>query len=250
MPCWRRRAVCIVLEFKVGSRDFAMRRTAGRSRIMRSILQDFHSGSRGWPIVPVLVATDAQAAASASGGTWPMMLAGVVGSVLDCSGVGLGELLRSLVATAAGGRDAARGRSLGEPRPIGRYPESSMRPAPSIRITVSPTSPSARADAINLSTTTQAILDTHRRRRRPRTSHHAVLFVTGIPGAGKTLCGLNAVFGAGRDRGSAFLTGNPTLDPCAARGAGAGRGRPTVAMQTRRGAATHEGVDPVAAEFS
>jgi hypothetical protein len=40
---------------------------------------------------------------------------------------------------------------------------------------------------------------------------HAILFVTGIPGAGKTLCGLNAVFGAGRETGATFLTGNPTL---------------------------------------
>jgi len=36
-----------------------------------------------------------------------------------------------------------------------------------------------------------------------------VLFVTGIPGAGKTLCGLNVVFRA--DLGAAFLTGNLPL---------------------------------------
>ena len=35
------------------------------------------------------------------------------------------------------------------------------------------------------------------------------VFVTGIPGAGKTLCGLNVVFGA--DTGAAFLTGNLPL---------------------------------------
>ena len=38
-----------------------------------------------------------------------------------------------------------------------------------------------------------------------------VVFVTGIPGAGKTLCGLNAVFGAARLDGAAFLTGNVPL---------------------------------------
>jgi hypothetical protein len=36
-----------------------------------------------------------------------------------------------------------------------------------------------------------------------------VVFVTGIPGAGKTLCGLQAVFGA--ETGAAFLTGNLPL---------------------------------------
>ncbi len=38
---------------------------------------------------------------------------------------------------------------------------------------------------------------------------HEILFVTGIPGAGKTLCGLNAVFHA--TTGAAFLTGNLPL---------------------------------------
>ena len=41
------------------------------------------------------------------------------------------------------------------------------------------------------------------------TNGYIVVFVTGIPGAGKTLCGLNAVFGA--DAGTAFLTGNLPL---------------------------------------
>ena len=38
-----------------------------------------------------------------------------------------------------------------------------------------------------------------------------VVFVTGVPGAGKTLCGLNAVFGPDRQEGAAFLTGNVPL---------------------------------------
>ena len=38
-----------------------------------------------------------------------------------------------------------------------------------------------------------------------------VVFVTGIPGAGKTLCGLNVVFGETRRDGTAFLTGNAPL---------------------------------------
>ena len=41
--------------------------------------------------------------------------------------------------------------------------------------------------------------------RRP-----TVVFVTGIPGAGKTLCGLHTAFGPARDA-AVFLTGNPTL---------------------------------------
>ena len=65
----------------------------------------------------------------------------------------------------------------------------------------------ARADVGNLGQTTTTIrqsIDAARLAAR-----HEVLFVTGIPGAGKTLCGLNAVFGA--VTGAAFLTGNLPL---------------------------------------
>ncbi len=46
-------------------------------------------------------------------------------------------------------------------------------------------------------------------RRHACDLRHDILFVTGIPGAGKTLCGLNAVFRA--TTGAAFLTGNLPL---------------------------------------
>jgi hypothetical protein len=67
----------------------------------------------------------------------------------------------------------------------------------------------ARADAANLRETSAAIaraVDAARRDHAKR-----VVFVTGIPGAGKTLCGLNTVFGAARQDGAAFLTGNAPL---------------------------------------
>jgi hypothetical protein len=67
----------------------------------------------------------------------------------------------------------------------------------------------ARADAPNLTRTTAAIkcaIDQAREKRQ-----HLVVFVTGIPGAGKTLCGLNAVFSVLRQDGAAFLTGNAPL---------------------------------------
>ena len=59
-----------------------------------------------------------------------------------------------------------------------------------------------------------------------RTDRHSrpSSFVTGIPGAGKTLCGLNTVFAT--ETGAAFLTGNFPLVYVIARGAGARRQRP------------------------
>src|SRR5690606_14122150 len=66
----------------------------------------------------------------------------------------------------------------------------------------------ARADTANLTLTTTAIRDAiaHARQHRLR----LVIFVTGIPGAGKTLCGLNVVF-SDQSENAAFLTGNAPL---------------------------------------
>jgi hypothetical protein len=67
----------------------------------------------------------------------------------------------------------------------------------------------ARADAANLTRTTTAIARAIDAARND--GARVVVFVTGIPGAGKTLCGLNAVFGPARQAGAAFLTGNAPL---------------------------------------
>ena len=40
---------------------------------------------------------------------------------------------------------------------------------------------------------------------------HLILFITGIPGAGKTLCGLDTIFGTEDAGRGTYLTGNPTL---------------------------------------
>ncbi len=65
----------------------------------------------------------------------------------------------------------------------------------------------SRADVGNLTRTTEAIRAAIDQARSA--SRHEVVFVTGIPGAGKTLCGLQVVFGA--NAGAAFLTGNLPL---------------------------------------
>jgi len=66
-----------------------------------------------------------------------------------------------------------------------------------------------RADAHNLTRTTDAIARVIAQARVEGGRY--VVFVTGIPGAGKTLCGLNLVFGALRESGAAFLSGNVPL---------------------------------------
>jgi hypothetical protein len=192
----------LVLEFKVGQAEFLLQ---DRLQVEDYALdlQDFHAGSRRHPIVPILVATQARAAVPA----WPLLLTGA-STVLDAGAEELGDLLRGLW------------RRLPEPATtldVATWAGAPYRPVPGI-VDAACTLFShhgvddiaaTRADAKNLSVTTDAILAAIAEARLG--SRHLILFVTGIPGAGKTLCGLNAVFGAGRNAGATFLTGNPTL---------------------------------------
>ncbi len=190
----------LVLEFKIGA-------TALLAADLMQVedyaldLQDFHSGSRALPIVPILIATDAPP----PNPVWPLPLAGA-SPVLAASAASLPALLRALWQRLPDAR-----------ADISRWEQAPYHPVPNIvdaartlyaHHGVADIS-AARADATNLTTTTAAIL--HAIAASRRDARHAILFVTGIPGAGKTLCGLNATFGAGKDAGATFLTGNPTL---------------------------------------
>jgi hypothetical protein len=192
----------LVLEFKVGKDryDLEDRRQAEDYALD---LQDFHLLSRRHPIVPILVATDATPEPI----VWPLLIAGAT-SVLTASSRSLGSLLRDL---------SQRLPEPGTALDVAAWDSAPYRPVPGI-IDAACTLyahhgvadiAAARADVRNLSATTEAILEEVRGAEAG--GHQVVLFVTGIPGAGKTLCGLNAAFGAGRDAGATFLTGNPTL---------------------------------------
>ncbi len=192
----------MVLEFKVGSMAF-LAEDRRQVEDYALDLQDFHALSRNHPIIPILVATQARPAAT----MWPLLIAGV-SFVLDASQSSLGPLLRELWRRLPGSVP---------PLDATAWAAAPYRPVPGI-VDAACTLYSrhgvadiavAQADAHNLSSTTDAILAAIRRAQAER--RHIALFVTGIPGAGKTLCGLNAVFGAGRDVGATFLTGNPTL---------------------------------------
>lgn len=185
-----------VLEFKREQADLAALRQVEDYALD---LQDFHAGSRGWPIIPVLVS--AGAAETAQGA---LPIAGVARPVA-CRPAALGEALRAAM------RDLPA-RALDAQAWI----DSPYRPVPTIidaavmiygRNAVAEIA-AARADQKNLHETSAAIgacLAAHRRAGRK-----VALFVTGIPGAGKTLCGLNAAFGDAAGAGT-FLTGNPSL---------------------------------------
>jgi hypothetical protein len=192
----------IVLEFKAGATAFDT--TSQRQAEDYAIdLQDFHESSRNRPIIPILVATSAADPPT----NLPLMLEGAWHPLL-ASARSLGPLLKDL---------HARLPSPTSPINPATWHDAPYRPVPNIidaactlytRNAVADIQ-SAGAPAHNLRETTTAILAAIAEAKTR--SQHLAIFVTGTPGAGKTLCGLNAVFGAGRESGATFLTGNPTL---------------------------------------
>jgi hypothetical protein len=195
-------AAVIVLEFKVGATNLDH---AGREQVEDYALdlQDFHAGCRGYPIVPVLVATEARAREP----TWPLALCGAL-PVLDADAGSLGSLLSRIIASMP---------TPANPLQPGAWLAAPYRPVPTIveaacmlyaKHGVADIA-AARADTHNLTRTTQAVLQAIALARAD--AARLILFITGIPGAGKTLCGLNAAFGDTGDARATFLTGNPTL---------------------------------------
>ena len=193
--------VIIVLEFKIGATQFD---NAARAQVddFALDLQDFHAGSRGRRIVPILVASAATRTRAIQGA---LPIPGVA-EVIDATPQTLAAVLAACDDPSAPRIIAAQWQSAPY-RPVPPIIEAarSLYARHNVEDIVD-----ARAGQISLATTSAALRDalvraqTHRRR--------VVVFVTGVPGAGKTLCGLNACFGAADDALRAtFLTGNPSL---------------------------------------
>jgi hypothetical protein len=189
----------LVLEFKRAQADLAALRQVEDYALN---LRDFHDGSRTHPIVPILVSGGANEGRNQVPLFWH-----AVSPVHQVRAEGLAALLADLMVRIG---------SAVVPLEPGRWLFGAYRPVPTIieaaRMVYAKHGvaeiAAARADQKNLHETTQAIWEAVADARA--TSAKLVLFVTGIPGAGKTLCGLNIAFG-GDDPDAVFLTGNPTL---------------------------------------
>jgi hypothetical protein len=193
----------VVLEFKVGASHVSPAFRAQADDYAQDLF-DFHAMSRRHAILPVVVATRC-----AKPAPWqaPMPLPGVR-QVAEANAVTLPRLLSDMQKSLP---------SPDEPLVGAAWCAAPYRPVPSIieaastlfaRNSVAEIA-AARADTANLTRTTQAIEAALQRARGAE--ERVVVFVTGIPGAGKTLCGLNVVFGDIRRDGTAFLTGNSPL---------------------------------------
>jgi Schlafen group 3, DNA/RNA helicase domain len=220
----------VVIEFKVGERDF---RTADRNQVWDYALdlKNFHEASHAAPIVPILVATEAA-------DVLPLLLDpaddGVFPPVM-CNASRLGEAIQLALSHTSG--------AWLDPLLWSRAP---YHPTPTIIEAAQALYSRHSVDAIarhdagaqNLqvtSTRVEAIIEDARRRSRK-----VIVFVTGVPGAGKTLVGLNI---ATHKRGDApthavFLSGNGPL----VRVLSEALARDEVARRRRRKDMTRKGV--------
>ncbi|MFN8984397.1 MAG: DNA/RNA helicase domain-containing protein [Alphaproteobacteria bacterium] len=191
-----------MLEFKMGTQKPDLNDLRQTDNYAMD-LHDFHAGSRGVPIIPILIA--------------PSMPRREIAPPLFWHGV-----VPVMVANAAMLPDIILRAQAALPQPAtaidaNAWAHSAYRPVPSVleaarllyRRNAVPDIGATRADAHNLTRTTDAIARVISKAQTEGGRY--VVFVTGIPGAGKTLCGLNLVFGALRESGAAFLSGNVPL---------------------------------------
>jgi hypothetical protein len=199
--------VIIVLEFKTEDKDFkAQPRQQAEDYALD--LRDFHEESRGRAIVPTAVALQAEA-------EWPgsaQVTSDAVRPTIASSAAQLAAVIKQAAAAETSG---------GAQLDLVRWDTSAYRPVPTIIEAaealfaghdVREIAHSAAGDE-NLSLTSDRLIDIIREAQEKKLK--VACFVTGVPGAGKTLVGLNVVHNPalkqdGRAAG-VFLSGNGPL---------------------------------------
>jgi len=192
------------IEFKIGE-TFYRRDDINQVWDYALDLKNFHKGSHDAPIVPILVATNA----TTSDSSLPTPAADGVYPPMRCNADGLARLIHEGLARTTGARLD----------PV-QWSESSYQPTPTILEAARALYSQHKVEAIarhdagarNLHLTSlriERLIDEAREHQRK-----IIVFVTGVPGAGKTLVGLN-VATKRRDRSKSthavFLSGNGPL---------------------------------------
>lgn len=199
--------IIFCIEFKTEDKQHS-RQTEQQVEDYALDLRDFHERSRGHCIVPVAVAAKAPSeAASNTPKDWP-------NSVRPVSRVNAFDLASLL--SSAFKRESVTG---GSPMDGEAWDFSPYRPVPNIVEAAEALFAGhnvreiTHAGATNLSLTSDKLIEIIQRAQRDRLK--VACFVTGVPGAGKTLAGLNIVHNpALRQEGrppAVFLSGNGPL---------------------------------------
>ncbi|MGH2613739.1 MAG: DUF2075 domain-containing protein [Thermomicrobiales bacterium] len=197
-----------VIEFKIGSVSYgrdAIRQIEGYALDLCS----FHDTSQRTAIMPVLVCTSAPSA--------EILLAfedneRFVSGVIRSNGTNLGEILALVSPAELGGEFEIDAWEHGTYHPTPTIIESARALYASHEVTdITQTTATAR----NLSDTADAIAEVKAESRR--SGRKSICFVTGVPGAGKTLAGLNVATKLDEERPedtdhlAVFLSGNGPL---------------------------------------
>lgn len=194
-----------VLEFKVGERDFALH--ALDQLVDYALdLKNFHEPSHDCLIVPILIATRATDCQPVLD---PILLKDGLFLSIKTNGQLLGSAIEAVL------RDA-KGATIDRPQwESGRYcPTPTIIEAALALYGGHSVADISRSDAsaINLGRTSGSISSIIERSKAK--SHKAICFVTGVPGAGKTLVGLNMAtthIDKASELYSVFLSGNGPL---------------------------------------
>src|SRR6266404_593274 len=198
-------SVIFVLEFKVGEREFTSY-ALNQAWDYALDLKNFHETSREYFIAPVVIATNAQPATTVISATSHN---DKVLSPIRCNVELLTLVIERVLEFADGAVINPTHWESGRYSPTPTIIEAAM--ALYNNHSVSDISRSDAA-AINLTVTSETILEIIQSARA--NSFKAICFVTGVPGAGKTLVGLN-VATQRRDESdelySVFLSGNKPL---------------------------------------
>ncbi len=200
-------AVVLILEFKVGERHFL---PDAIDQVMDYALdlKNFHETSHDKRIAPILIATDAPRSAytlSVTAQQDDLLLP------ICCNGEQVGQAIRDVVDNV----DETAPKIEPDAWEAGRYaPTPTIVEAAVALYRNHSVEEISRSDAgaINLSKTTRTISDVIQDARDH--SRKAICFVTGVPGAGKTLVGLDIAtrhFDNQNDLYSVFLSGNGPL---------------------------------------
>ncbi|MGH8073237.1 MAG: DUF2075 domain-containing protein [Lysobacter sp.] len=195
--------VVFVIEFKVGAKAFL---PADIDQVVDYALdlKNFHEPSHHIPLVPVLVATHAPPSALCI--TTDPAADGLY-AALRCNAGTLGEALQQALEFAGGETIDAEDWVTGRYRPTPTIVEAAI--ALYARHSVDDIS---RSDAANLGETSGFLTRVIREARE--TGSKAVCFVTGVPGAGKTLVGLDVAThstDAEAELHAVYLSGNGPL---------------------------------------
>jgi hypothetical protein len=197
------RCVVFVIEFKVGAKSFD-RSSINQVWDYALDLKNFHETSHGVSLVPVLVATEATQAP-------PLRI--------EFAEDGVAAPLETRVADLRSALDQVLAKVAGQPIDAERWSLGNYRPTPTIIEAAKALYANHTVDAIarndakavNLQVTSRRVeelIEEARTRNRK-----LICFVTGVPGAGKTLVGLNVA--TRRDETSpthaVFLSGNGPL---------------------------------------